>query len=41
MRLWRAAFRWLARHRGMRATTQPGIEDLYRAHALGLVRFAL
>jgi RNA polymerase sigma-70 factor (sigma-E family) len=25
----------------MRATTQPGIEDLYRDHALGLVRFAL
>ena len=25
----------------MRATTQPGIEDLYREHALGLVRFAL
>jgi hypothetical protein len=22
-------------------TTQPGIEDLYREHALGLVRFAL
>jgi|HubBroStandDraft_5_1064220.scaffolds.fasta_scaffold55792_2 RNA polymerase sigma-70 factor (sigma-E family) len=25
----------------MRASTQPGIEDLYREHALGLVRFAL
>jgi len=25
----------------MRATTQPGIEDLYREHALGLVRLAL
>jgi DNA-directed RNA polymerase specialized sigma24 family protein len=25
----------------MRASTQPGIEDLYRDHALGLVRFAL
>lgn len=25
----------------MRATTQPGIEDLYRQYALGLVRFAL
>jgi DNA-directed RNA polymerase specialized sigma24 family protein len=25
----------------MRATTQPGIEDLYREHALGLMRFAL
>jgi DNA-directed RNA polymerase specialized sigma24 family protein len=25
----------------MRATTQPGIEDLYPEHALGLVRFAL
>jgi len=25
----------------MRAITQPGIEDLYRDHALGLVRFAL
>jgi RNA polymerase sigma-70 factor (sigma-E family) len=25
----------------MRAITQPGIEDLYREHALGLVRFAL
>jgi RNA polymerase sigma-70 factor (sigma-E family) len=26
---------------GMRAVTQPEIEDLYRDHALGLVRFAL
>jgi RNA polymerase sigma-70 factor (sigma-E family) len=25
----------------MRATRQPGIEDLYREHALGLMRFAL
>ena len=25
----------------MEATTHPGIEDLYRQHALGLVRFAL
>jgi RNA polymerase sigma-70 factor (sigma-E family) len=25
----------------MRARTRPGIEDLYREHALGLVRFAL
>jgi RNA polymerase sigma-70 factor (sigma-E family) len=25
----------------MRASTEPGIEDLYREHALGLVRFAL
>jgi RNA polymerase sigma-70 factor (sigma-E family) len=25
----------------MRATARPGIEDLYREHALGLVRFAL
>jgi RNA polymerase sigma-70 factor (sigma-E family) len=25
----------------MRAITQPGIEDLYREHALGLVRFAV
>lgn len=25
----------------MRATTEPGIEELYREHALGLIRFAL
>src|SRR5579863_8024596 len=36
-----AAFGRLARHRGMTTTTQPVIEDLYREHALGLVRFAL